>query len=57
LKVLKTLKPQDKPIGDLERFLMVNNIKFLPIKMKFDFTVVSELIIAEIDFAKEKIVP
>lgn len=55
LNVLKTLKPQDKPISEQERFLMVNNIKLLPIKMKFTFTIGSIYVIADIDFAKEKI--
>lgn len=57
IQVLQTLKPQDKPIREQERFIMVNNIKLLPIKMRFQFKVNRDLIIAEIDCAKEKVIP
>lgn len=57
MQVLRTLKPQDKPTSEQERFMMVDNVKLLPIKMNFNFKAGKELVIAEIDFAKEKIVP
>lgn len=56
MRVLKTLKSQDKPVLEQERFIVVKNVKMLPIKMNFEFKVSSDLVTAKIEFAKEKIV-
>jgi len=55
MEVLQLLKPQDVPISNQTRFVVIESVKLLPIKMNFQFTEGSQNIIAEIAFAKEKI--
>lgn len=55
LQVLQLLKPQNKPVKEQIRKVLVDHIELLPVKMNFQFTEGSENILAEIEFAKEKI--
>jgi hypothetical protein len=55
MEVLQLLKPQDVPISNQIRFVIIDSVKLMPIKMNFQFTEGSQNIIAEILFAKEKI--
>lgn len=55
MEVLQLLKPQDVPVNNQTRFVIIDSVKLLPIKMNFQFTEGSRNIIAEIVFAKEKI--
>jgi|GEM_PF-1895607 len=55
MEVLQLLKPQDVPISNQTRFVIIDSVKLLPIKMNFQFTEGSNNILAEILFAKEKV--
>jgi hypothetical protein len=55
MEVLQLLKPQDVPINNQKRFVIIEGVKLMPIKMNFQFTEGSRNIIAEIHFAKEKV--
>jgi hypothetical protein len=55
MEVLQLLKPQDVPMNQQIRFVIIDSVKLMPIKMNFQFTEGSQNIIAEIVFAKEKI--
>jgi len=55
MQVLQLLKPQDVPIGNQIRFVIIDSVKLMPIKMNFQFTEGSRNVIAEIVFAKEKV--
>ena len=55
LEVLQLLKPQNVPVKEQIRKVLVNNIALIPVKMDFQFMEGSPNIIAEIEFAKEKI--
>ena len=55
MEVLQLLKPQDVPINQQTRFVIIDSVKLMPIKMNFQFTEGSRNIIAEIHFAKEKV--
>jgi len=55
MEVLQLLKPQDTPISRQTRFVLIDSVKLLPIKMTFQFTEGSRYIIADIAFAKEKV--
>jgi hypothetical protein len=52
LEVRNLLKPQNVPTNQQTRWIMVNNIKMLPIQMKFEFTAAKPFIQAEIKMAK-----
>jgi hypothetical protein len=54
LDMIKLIKPQLETPSDQSRFVMVNNIKFLPIKMKFEFTQGRTEVLSEIQFAQIK---
>jgi hypothetical protein len=55
LEVIALLKPQENNPDRQIRFAFVNGTKLLPIKMIFQFRAGSENILAEIEFAKEKV--
>lgn len=55
MEVLQLLKPQDVPINRQTRFVIIDSVKLMPIKMTFQFTEGSRNIIAEIVFAKERV--
>ena len=55
MEVLQLLKPQDVPINQQTRFVIIDSVKLMPIKMNFQFIEGSRNIIAEIHFAKEKV--
>ena len=55
MEVLQLLKPQDVPIQNQIRFVIIDSVKLMPIKMNFQFTQGSRNVIAEILFAKEMI--
>ena len=55
MEVLQLLKPQDVPTTSQTRFVIIDSVKLMPIKMNFQFTEGSPNIIAEILFAKEKV--
>jgi len=55
MEVLQLLKPQDVPISEQKRFVIIDSVKLMPIKMNFQFTEGSRNIIAEIHFAKERV--
>ena len=55
LEVLQLLKPQDVSTNRQTRFVLIDSVKLMPIKMTFQFTEGSSYIIAEILFAKEKV--
>jgi hypothetical protein len=55
MEMLQLLKPQDVPIQNQIRFVIIDSVKLMPIKMNFQFTEGSRNVIAEILFAKEKI--
>ena len=55
MEVLQLLKPQDVPISNQIRFVLIDSVKLMPVKMNFQFTEGSQNIIAEIVFAKEKV--
>ncbi|MCL2435981.1 MAG: hypothetical protein FWD09_07600, partial [Lentimicrobiaceae bacterium] len=55
MEVLQLLKPQDVPISNQKRFVIIDSVKLMPVKMNFQFTEGSRNIIAEIHFAKEKV--
>lgn len=52
LEVWLLLKPQDKPVSQQTRWVMVESVKLLPKKMTFEFTEGKEYILAEIELAK-----
>jgi len=52
LEVRNLLKPQNLLPELQTRWIMVNNIKMLPIQMKFEFTTSKQLIKAEIKMAR-----
>jgi hypothetical protein len=52
LDVWSLLKPQNIETNKQKRWIMVNNIKTLPIQMKFEFTEGKQLIKSEIKLAK-----
>jgi hypothetical protein len=55
MEVLQLLKPQDVPIRNQIRFVIIDSVKLMPIKMNFQFTEGSKNVIAEILFAKEMV--
>jgi len=55
MEVLQLLKPQDIPINQQIRLVIIDSVKLMPIKMNFQFTEGSRNVIAEIVFAKEKV--
>ncbi|MCL2311236.1 MAG: hypothetical protein FWC41_01915 [Firmicutes bacterium] len=55
LEVLTLLKPQDKPVEQQMRWVMVESVKLLPKKMTFQFTEGQPYILAEIEFAKPRV--
>jgi hypothetical protein len=55
MEVLQLLKPQDVPIQNQIRFVIIDSVKLMPIKMNFQFTEGSRNVIAEILFAKEMV--
>jgi len=55
MEVLQLLKPQDVPINRQTRFVIIDSVKLMPIKMTFQFTEGSRNTIAEIVFAKERV--
>jgi hypothetical protein len=55
MEVLQLLKPQDVPIKNQIRFVLIDSVKLRPIKMNFQFTEGSRNVIAEILFAKEMV--
>jgi hypothetical protein len=55
MEVLQLLKPQDVPIRNQIRFVIIDSVKLMPIKMNFQFTAGSRNVIAEILFAKEMV--
>jgi len=52
LEVRNLLKPQNLPTEMQTRWIMVNNIKMLPIQMKFEFATSKQFIKAEIKMGK-----
>ena len=52
LEVINLLKPQDKSPKTQTRWIMVNNVKMLPIQMRFEFTVGKKHVKSEIKMAK-----
>ena len=52
LEVWNLLKPQNKPVEQQTRWIMIHNIKMLPIQMRFEFVVGKQYIKAEIKMAK-----
>lgn len=54
LKLWQLLKPQDLPVERQTRWLMVGNVKSLPIKITFQFTEGAESVIADVESAKQK---
>jgi hypothetical protein len=52
LEVWQLLKPQNIETSHQKRWIMVDNIKYLPIQMKFEFTEGKPLIKSEIKMAK-----
>jgi hypothetical protein len=55
MEALQLLKPQDVPIQNQIRFVIIDSVKLMPIKMNFQFTEGSRNVIAEILFAKEMV--
>ena len=55
VEVMNLLKPQNCAIGTQTRWVMVNNVKMLPVQMKFEFTEGKKYVKAEIKMAKIKI--
>jgi hypothetical protein len=51
IEVMNLLKPQDIPTSMQKRWIMVNNIKMLPIKMTFEFNEGKNTVKAEIKMA------
>jgi hypothetical protein len=52
LEVINLLKPQNTAPETQTRWIMLNNIKMLPIQMKFEFTTEKQYIKAELKMAK-----
>jgi hypothetical protein len=52
LEVINLLKPQNAPPEIQVRWILVNNIKMLPIQVKFEFSTSKQYIKAELKLAK-----
>lgn len=55
LQLWQLLKPQNVPAERQTRWLIVNNVRSLPIKITFQFTEGRELVVAEVEAAKRKV--
>ena len=55
LQLWQLLKPQDEPAERQIRWLLVGNVKSLPLKITFQFTEGAETVIADVEAAKPKI--
>ncbi len=55
LEVIRLLKPQDVPPERQIRWALVDNVRLMPVKMDFQFTEGSTNILADIEFAKERV--
>lgn len=52
LEVMNLLKPQEMPAENQTRWVLINNVKMLPIKIDFVFQKNKEMVSCEINFAK-----
>ncbi len=54
LEVWQLLKPQNTSIERQNRWILVDNVRYLPIKMTFQFKEGSRLVVANVECAKER---
>ena len=53
LELWQLLKPQNCPVERQKRWIMADNVRYLPIKMTFQFTEGSRNVMATVECAKE----
>lgn len=54
LEVWQLLKPQNTSVESQNRWILVDNVRYIPIKMTFQFKEGSRLVVADIECAKER---
>ena len=54
LELWQLLKPQSQPVERQKRWIMVDNVRYLPVKMTFQFTEGSHRVTATVECAKER---